>query len=81
MKPEALQEARKVIGTKQVTKLLKRQGAEMVFVAEDADKAVTAPLRELCEAQGVELVTVKTMRELGRACSIEVKTAAAAILK
>jgi large subunit ribosomal protein L7A len=81
MKLEALQEARRVIGAKQVIKLVKRQGTELVFVAEDAEAAVTDPIRELCRTQGVELVSVETMQELGQACGIEVKAAAAAVLK
>ena len=81
MNLEALAGMRKVIGVKQVTKLLKRQGAQVVFIAEDADGLVTEPIKASCEAQGVELTAVSTMKELGAACGIEVGAAVAAILK
>ena len=81
MNLEALAEARKVIGVKQVTKLLKRQGAQAVFIAEDADDCVTEPIKGICEAQGIELTSIATIKELGAACGIEVGAAVVAILK
>ena len=81
MNLETLKEARKVIGLKQVTKAVKRHSAEKVLLAGDADERVTRALKELCAEVGVELVESATMAELGKACSIEVGSAAAAALE
>ena len=69
-----------VTGVKQVTKAVNKGKASCVFVASDADGRVTRSLKELCADVGVELVESATMAELGRACSIEVGSAAAAAL-
>ena len=70
-----------VTGVKQVTKAVSKGKAVCVFVASDADGRVTRSLKELCAEVGVELVETATMEELGKACSIEVGSAAAAALK
>ena len=70
-----------VTGVKQVTKAVSKGKASCVFVANDADDRVTRSLKELCTENGVELVDTATMAELGKACSIEVGSAAAAALQ
>ena len=67
-----------VTGVKQVTKAVGKGKAACVFIASDADERVTRALKELCAEVGVELVESATMAELGKACSIEVGSAAAA---
>ena len=69
-----------VTGVKQVTKAVGKGKAVCVFVANDADERVIRSLKELCIGNGVELVESATMAELGKACSIEVGSAAAAAL-
>ena len=69
-----------VTGVKQVTKAVGKGKAACVFIASDADERVTRPLKELCVENGVELVDTATMAELGKACSIDVGSAAAAAL-
>ena len=69
-----------VTGVKQVTKAVNKGKAVCVFVASDADERVTRSLKDLCANVGVELVESATMAELGKACSIEVGSAAAAAL-
>ncbi|KKM12678.1 50S ribosomal protein L7Ae/L30e/S12e/Gadd45 [Clostridiales bacterium PH28_bin88] len=82
MRPEErLKNARKkTIGTKQTTKAVQKGTARMVFVAKDAETRVIDPLIKLCTEKAVEVVTVPSMTELGRACGIEVGSASAAIL-
>ena len=77
---ETLAKLPHVTGVKQVTKAVNKGKAVCVFVASDADGRVTQPLKALCGTAGVELVETATMSELGRACSIEVGSAAAAAL-
>lgn len=79
---EELQQASKrSVGVNQSEKAVLKHEAAKVFVAEDADSRVTARLVMLCEDNGVELVKVKTMNEIGKACGIHVKAAAAVIHK
>ncbi len=75
-----LKTCRKVVGTKQLRKALARGEIRLVFLAEDADPAVTEPLAALAEAGSVQIVRVRTMRELGAACGIAVGAAAAGLL-
>ena len=69
-----------IVGTKQLRKALLRGGVRRVFLARDADPAVTEPLAEACEQAGAEYVWVAKMTDLGRACGIDVGAAAAATL-
>ncbi len=77
---ETLKTLPHVTGVKQVTKAVNKGKASCVFIAGDADQRVTRPLKELCCDAGIELVETATMAELGKACSIEVGSAAAAAL-
>ena len=69
-----------VVGSKQLRKALKAGSARQVYLAEDADPAITEPLAALCKENSVVVAWVSSMAELGRACGIEVGTAAAAII-
>ena len=75
-----LKTCRKVVGTKQLRKALARGDIRLVFLAEDADPAVTEPLEAMAEAGAVPVVRVRTMKELGIACGIAVGSAAAGLL-
>lgn len=70
----------KVVGTKQTMRAVQSGQAAVVFVARDAEERVTGPLLRLCRDKRVEIVWVDEMRELGRACGVEVGAASAAIL-
>ena len=78
---EALKTEKKVVGIKQLKRALEADRAETVFLAEDADPALTEPLRRLCEDKRVRCIAVQTMRELGTACGIAVGAAAAATVR
>ena len=69
-----------VVGTKQLKKAVKAGRARYVFLAENADPAVTEPLEELCAANHIQFTWVPSMAELGRVCGIEVGAAAAAVV-
>ena len=66
------------MGTKQLRKALNSGRAQSVFLAENADPAITEPLAELCMEKGIAFTWVASMADLGRACGIEVGAAAAA---
>lgn len=75
-----LQNGRFVVGAKQLKKAVKAGRVQYVFLAENADPAVTEPIEELCAANHIQVTWVRTMAEIGRACRIEVGAAAAALL-
>lgn len=82
MAVERIKNARKrAIGSKQTIKALGRGVAMIVYVARDADEHIIRPLVDLCKAKNVELVWVDTMLALGKACGIEVGSAAAAVIE
>jgi len=76
-----LENGRKLAGINQCRKAVKKGEAAALFIAEDVENRVRLSLMELCAEHGVETVTVPTMRELGKACGIEVGAAAAVLLK
>ena len=81
--PDELAELRnhkKIVGMKQLKKQLQRGGVSRVYLAQDADPAVTMPLAELAQRSGTEIIWVGKMHDLGRACDIDVGAAAAATL-
>ena len=69
-----------VVGAKQLRKALKAGTARKVYLAENADPAITEPLAAMCQEVSVDISWVRSMAELGKACGIEVGTAAAAIV-
>ena len=72
--------AKIVVGSKQLRKSLQKGRVQYVFLAENADPAVTEPLSALCEDNHIPITWVRSMTELGHACGIEVGAAAAAVL-
>jgi len=69
-----------VVGAKQLRKALSRGIAKRVFLARNADPAITEPLEAMCKDHCVKCVWVKSMIDLGHACGIEVGAAAAAVI-
>ena len=77
---EQLNTAHKVVGIKQLRRSLQEGSVQTVFIAENADPALTEPILEQCKIDHVQWVLVLTMAELGKACGISVGAAAAGIL-
>ncbi len=71
----------RVTGLKETAKRLESGLVEILYVADDADRALTDPMVEAAREQGIEIVRVPSMKELGRASGIEVGAAVAAVLK
>ena len=51
-----------------------------MFLACDADPAITDPVADSCEAAGIPVLTEYTMSQLGHACKITVGAAVVAVL-
>ncbi len=71
---------RLVVGTKQLRKALESGRARHVYLAENADPGMTVSLAEDCTRMGVPCTWVRSMKDLGRACGIEVGAASAAVV-
>ena len=78
---EKLKTEKKVVGIKQLRRALNEHRALLVFLADDADPALTEPIEARFAEQGVSVEHVSSMLELGRACQISVSAAAAAIVR
>ncbi|MBD2866262.1 MULTISPECIES: 50S ribosomal protein L7ae-like protein [Paenibacillus] len=79
MSYDKVKQAEKIaIGTKQTTKMVEQGMAAEVFVASDADPRITAKIVNLCKKMGVQVTYVDSMKQLGKACGIEVGAAMAA---
>ncbi|MCI3923300.1 ribosomal L7Ae/L30e/S12e/Gadd45 family protein [Paenibacillus sp. TRM 82003] len=68
------------IGTKQTTKAVESGFAAKLFVARDADPKLTSKIVSLAKKMGVDVTYVDSMKQLGKACGIEVGAAMAAIV-
>lgn len=77
---DSLKEADTVTGIKQAMKAVRRSRAAAVFVADDADAHVLEDLLSACDLEDIPVEHVDSMAELGKACGIEVKASAAAVL-
>lgn len=70
-----------VCGTRQSERALLSGAALRLYVARDADPKVVRRVLDLAKENGVEVVFVDTMAELGKACKLRVGCAVACFLK
>ncbi len=71
----------KAVGLKQCRKAVREGRARLVYLARDADPAVTDPVEDLCREAGIPVDRGRTMAQLGQACRIAVGASAVALLK
>lgn len=71
----------RVVGVREVTRLLKADGAATVLLARDAAPPILEEISALARTNGVPLKWVDTMAHLARLCLVSVPSAAAAIRK
>lgn len=80
MSLESLGTARKTVGAKQTLKAMKRNEVTQLYIANDCDEQVAAPLLTLAVEMGIVTDRNYTMAELGLACRIKVGAAAVGLL-
>lgn len=78
---ERLRNVPKVVGLKQSRKAILGGRAAQAFYAQDADAYLLDSFLELCRAHNVPAVAVPAMKELAKACHVEVPTAFAVLLR
>ena len=71
----------RVTGLRQTQKAVAKGLAARVYLACDADPALTGPMAALCREQGVPVEEKYSMEELGRSAGIEVGAAVIALLR
>jgi large subunit ribosomal protein L7A len=69
----------RLIGTKKMIRALKAGKVRKVFLASDAETALTAPIEREAAAAGIPVEWVTSRQALGRACCIDRLTAVAGI--
>ena len=70
----------KVVGVKQSRKAIREGRASQVYLACDADPAITDPLAQICEDAGIPVNCEHTMTQLGQACRITVGASVVVVL-
>ena len=70
----------KVVGVKQSRKAIREGRVKRVYLACDADPAITTPVAEACQAAGIPVETDYTLSQLGQACRISVGASVVAVL-
>jgi len=78
---EDLKKRSKTVGVKQTMRAVESGSAKTVFIAKDADAKVVSNLKELCKNKSVTVVYAESMKQLGKACGIEVGASAAALIE
>lgn len=75
-----LQSGKVIVGAKQMKKALVTGRVKAVFLAQNADPALTEPIEAICRQQNIHCTWVHSKIELGQACGIDVGAAAAAVV-
>jgi len=78
---ENLKNSKKTVGVKQSLKALENKSVTITFIAKDADEKVIGNIKDFCQKNSIEIVFVDNMKQLGKACGIEVGAAVACLLK
>ncbi len=78
---EMLKNGSKVVGTRRLLRAIQAGEIDTAFVARDADLFIVRQIKAACNEHGVRICEVDTMKQLGQACGVEVKTASAGLKK
>ena len=76
---EKLRNSDKVVGTRRLVRAVLAGEISEVYLAQDADLFIVRQVKDACNQAGVRIVEVDSMKQLGEACSVDVKTASAGI--
>ena len=78
---EKLRNGDKVVGTRRLLRAVLAGEIEEVYRAADADLFIVRQVRDACNRANVRIVEVDSMKRLGEACGVDVKTASAGVRK
>lgn len=77
---ERLQSDDHVVGLKQSKKAIESGRARLVYISKDAEGHITAPVERMCRERGIKVVYAESMKELAKACRVDVPTAVAVLV-
>lgn len=75
------EKGRLLVGFKQTVKAVNENKAAKVFLADDCESRISAPIEAAASVNDVQIFYVPTMKELGSMCDIEVGSSCAVVLK
>ena len=78
---EKLAEASRTVGWKQTQRAIEDGTAKMIFLAEDTELHMYEEILACCKKASLQVVPVPAMKELGKACGIQVGAAVVAIVE
>lgn len=71
----------KTVGLKQSLKAVQKEKVDKIYVAKDAEERVVSKIINLCKEKDIPIVYADNMKQLGKACGIDVNAAVVSILK
>ncbi len=69
------------MGTRRLVRAVLAGEIEEVYLASDAELFIVRQVKDACRQANVRIIEVDTMKQLGEACGVDVKTASAGIRK
>lgn len=69
------------VGIKQTLKAIEQGKAQEIIIAKDADKKLTSKVIQSCKEKNLRVLYVDSMKQLGKACKIDVGASTVALLK
>lgn len=72
--------AKSVVGVKQVLRAIEAGGVQKVIIASDAEEKITRNVREICRLKGIHTEYAENMKLLGRKYGISVGASVVALL-
>lgn len=78
---EKLRNSEKVVGTRRLVRAILAGEIAEAYIAQDADLFIIRQVKDACNQAGVRIVEAESMKKLGEACGIDVKTGSAGIRK
>lgn len=69
------------VGAKQTLKAIQKNEAKVVYLAMNAERHITEPIKQACLEKDIPVEMVETMKQLGKACGILVGCAAATLVE
>ena len=70
-----------IVGLKQSKRAVEGGNAAKLYLAQDCDPMLIAPIEKAAQENEVSVFYVSTMKELGAMCNIDVKASCAVVLK
>ena len=77
----AAEKERLLVGFKQALRAVKENRAAKIFLANDCESRISAPLEQAASAGETDIFYIDTMKELGAMCGIDVGASCAVVLK